>query len=135
VFFFEGAPISWKTRLHTYVTTSTNHSEYCSAAAAAREAKFFEKVAVELGFSHYVQPIDMFSDSKGAIAMAYNPVMRAASKHVDLADHYAREMQERGTITISYVGTRDMVADILTKPLGTADFARHAAVLVHKLSN
>ena len=65
--------------------------------------------------------------------MTYNPVQRAASKHVDLADHYAREQQERGTITITYVSTYDMIADILTKPLGTQSFQRHAAKLVHQV--
>ena len=134
LFLFSGCPISWNTKLHTYITTSTNHSEYCAAAKAAREAKLLEKVMLETGFGRYVKPIDLFSDSKGAIAMAYNPVQRAASKHVDLADHYAREQQERGTITISYVSTRDMTADIFTKPLARSDFTRHAARLVHTVT-
>ena len=119
--------------MHSVITTSTNHSEYCAAAKAAREAKYLEKVAVETGFGRFVKPIDLFSDSKGSIAMNYNPVMRAASKHVDLADHYALEQQERGTITITYVSTRDMIADALTKPLGATDFNRHAAELVRKI--
>ena len=133
VFFLSGCPISWHTKLHTVITTSTNHSEYCAAAKAAREAKWWEKVATEAGFGRFVQPIDLFSDSKGAIAMTYNPVQRAASKHVDLADHYAREQQERGTITITYVPTKDMIADALTKPLAFADFTRHAHKLVHAI--
>jgi hypothetical protein len=133
VFFFFNCVISWHTKLHTLITTSTNHSEYCAAAKAAREAKWWEKVLTEIGFGRYVKPIDLFSDSKGAIAMTYNPVQRAASKHVDLADHYVREQQELGTITISYVNTKDMVADILTKPLGAPDFARHAAKLVQEV--
>jgi hypothetical protein len=133
LFLFSGCPISWNTKLHTFITTSTNHSEYCAAAKAAREAKLLEKVMLEIGFGRYVKPIDLFSDSKGAIAMTYNPVQRAASKHVDLADHYAREQQERGTITISYVNTRDMTADVLTKPLGRSDFVRHAAKLISEV--
>jgi hypothetical protein len=88
-----------------------------------------------MGMTHFVQPIDLFSDSKGAIAMTYNPVHRAASKHIDLADHYAREQQERGTITITYVNTRDMIADILTKALAAPDFHRHAEKLVQPLSD
>ena len=56
-------------------------------------------------------PIDLFSDSKGCIAMTYNSVQRSVSKHVDLTDHYAREQQERGTITITFVSTKDMIAD------------------------
>ncbi len=62
--------------------------------------------------------------------MSYNPVARTASKHIDLADHYAREQQEAGTITITYVSTKDMIADVLTKPLAQADFARHTKKLV-----
>jgi hypothetical protein len=133
LFFFFGSPLSWQTKLHSFVTTSTNHSEYCAAAKAAREAKWWETTMTAIGFGRFVGPIDLFSDSKGAIAMTYNPVQRAASKHVDLADHYAREQQERGTITISHVGTKDMRADILTKPLPLVDFARHAAFLVHRV--
>ena len=130
VFYLAGSPISWHTKLHTVLTTSTNHSEYCAAAKAAREAKWWDKLTTETGFGRFVRPIDLFSDSKGAIAMTYNPVQRAASKHVDLADHYAREQQEHGTITISYVPTKDMIADTLTKPLAFADFDRHAKKLV-----
>jgi histone deacetylase 1/2 len=133
-FFFENCPISWHSKLHSYITTSTNHSEYCAAAKAAKEAKKWEKYMTERGLTQFVRPIDLFSDSKGCIAMTYNPVQRSASKHVDLADHYAREQQERGTITITFVGTKDMIADVLTKHLPYADFKRHAAKLVHPIN-
>ena len=128
-FFLGGCPISWNTKLHTYVTTSTNHSEYCAAAKAAREAVWLQNVVLALGFPHLVQPINLYSDSKGAIGMVYNPVLRSASKHVDLADHYAREQQDRGVITITWIDTLRMIADILTKSLGKALFATHAAHL------
>ena len=62
--------------------------------------------------------------------MTYNPVKREASKHVDLADHYAREQVERGTITISYIPTKEMTADLLTKALPKASFDYHSKQLV-----
>ena len=129
-FYFERCIISWHTKLHTVITTSTNHSEFCAAAKAAKEAKWLTKMMVELGFSQFVKPIDLFSDSKGAIAMAYNPVFRAASKHIALADHYAREQQQAGVITISHLSTHDMIADILTKPLPRESFARFASEMI-----
>ena len=131
IFFFEGCPVSWHTKLHSFITTSTNHSEYCAAAKAAKESKWWETVMTELGFTEHIRPIDLFSDSKGCIAMTYNTVQRTASKHIDLADHYAREMQERGTISISYVDTTNMTADLLTKSLPAAAFARHSSKLIH----
>jgi hypothetical protein len=123
-FFFEGCIISWNSKLYTFVTTSTNHSEYCAAAKAAREAKLLEKIFLFLGFDAAVKPIDLFSDSQGCIAMTYNPVHRNASKHVDLADHYAREQVERKTITITYVSTKDMIADLLTKALPKLQYSK-----------
>jgi hypothetical protein len=130
VFYFEGSIVSWNTKLHTYITTSTNHSEYCAAAKAAREAKWLEKLYKDVCFPAAVSPIALFSDSQGAIAMNYNPVNRSASKHVDLADHYAREQVERGTITITYVPTGDMIADTLTKALAKAPFEKFRDHLV-----
>lgn len=134
IFYLEGCPITWKSKLHSFITTSTNHSEYCSAAKASREAKYLDLLFCEMGFGNLVKPIDLFSDSKGAIAMTYNPVHRSASKHVDLADHYTRELQKLGIITVSYVSTRDMIADILTKPLGKILFARLVSYLVGRVS-
>ena len=133
VFFYEGCPISWHSKLHTYVTTSTNHSEYCAAAKAAREAKWLEKIYCHIKFEDAVKPIALFSDSQGAIAMNYNPVQRNTSKHVDLADHYAREQVERGTITINYVPTDKMIADIGTKALAKGPFSELAKHIVSKL--
>jgi hypothetical protein len=130
VMFFESCPLSWNSKLHSFVTTSTNHSEYCAAAKAAKEAKWFDKLFKEIGFSYYVFPINLFSDSQGAIGMVYNPILRSASKHVDLADHYAREQQELGIIAVAYVNTKLMIADLLTKALALIDFSRHADKLV-----
>ena len=45
--------------------------------------------------------------------MTYNPVQRSASKHIDLADHYAREQQELGVITISYVSTKGLWTQLI----------------------
>ena len=33
-----------------------------------------------------IKPIDVYSDSQGAIAMTYNPVNRSTTKHIALAD-------------------------------------------------
>jgi hypothetical protein len=135
VFFFAGCPISWQSKLHTFVTTSTNHSEYCAASKAAREAKWLETMWQQIGFGQFVSPVNLYSDSQGAIAMAYNPVQRSTTKHVDPADHYVREQQERGTVVISYVTTKDiMIADALTKALPSEGFNRHTSKLISQVA-
>ena len=117
VFFYCNALISWHSKLHSYVTTSTNHTEYVCSAKAAREARYLQKIFHGIGLQSAVSPIDLYCDNSGAVAMNLNPVKHDASKHVDIADHYARELVERGLITMTLVGTKDMLADFLTKQL------------------
>jgi len=124
LFFYEGCVISWSTKLHSYVTTSSNHSEYVCSAKAAREATWLDKIFTALRLPEAVHPIDLFSDSTGAISMNYNPVHHEANKHVALADHYAREQVEQGIITVTHVSTQNMLADALTKALCHAKFAK-----------
>jgi hypothetical protein len=122
VFFFEGCPIAWKSKVHTFITTSTNHSEYVASAKAAKEATWLYNIAAVFGLPK--EPVALFSDSQGAIAMAYNPVNHTANKHIDLADHYTREQVERRIITITYMPTKQMVADVLTKAKSAPEFLR-----------
>ena len=124
VFFYSGCLISWRSKLHSYVTLSTNNSEYCASAKAAREAKWLWKIFRFLKLAPDVSPIALFGDSTGSIAMNYNPVQHDANKHCDIADHYARESVEAGIITITYVNTKLNLSDALTKALSTADFER-----------
>ena len=128
IFFYSGCAISWQSKLHTFITTSTNDSEYCAAAKAGKEAKWLHQIYCWL--TGITTPIDMFSDSTGAIALCANPVGRARHKHVDLADHYARELYAAGTITISFVPTDEMIADIFTKALPEAKFKKFAKVIM-----
>ena len=74
--------------------------------------------------------IDLFSDSKGVVAVAANSVLAAATKHLDIADFYVRELVERGIVTVSYVKTEFMVADVLTKPLARIKFFNFIGIIM-----
>ena len=135
VFFYSGCAISWKTKLHSFVTTSTNHSELVASAMAAREAKYIWSVLGALGkpgnadlFTH--RALDLFSDSMGVVAVAANDVLSSATKHVDIADFYVRELVQSGIVTVSYIKTTYMLADVLTKALGPEKFFHFIGILM-----
>ena len=133
VFYYCNCAISWHTKLLPTVTTSTNHSEYVTGAKAAKEARWLHNFAEEVHMNKIIKPIDIYSDSQGAIAMTYNPVHRSTTKHIALADHYVREQQEEGIISVSYVDTQSMIADAFTKPLAETSFLRHRQFLVGEI--
>ena len=74
--------------------------------------------------------VDLFSDSMGVVAVAANPVLSAATKHLDIADFYVRELVQRGIVTVSYIRTVYMLADVLTKPLGPGKFFNFIGIIM-----
>ncbi len=67
--------------------------------------------------------------NQGAMSMTQNPAYHDRSKHIDIRYHFIRERIKDGTIHTEHVATEDMVADIMTKPLGRNKQIQFANVL------
>ena len=64
----------------------------------------------------------LFGDNQGALALAHRELVNTLSKHITRKYHWIRENREGGGFTMAYVRTRDMLADIMTKPLPKEKF-------------
>ena len=143
VFFYRGAVVSWKTRLYSFVTTSTNHSELVASAMAAREAKFLLLVFNTLGLCDNSRPanllasagagVDLFTDSMGVVAIARSSALSSATRHIEVADFYVREHVSRNIVPVSHVPSGEMLADVLTKALPSPKFGAMVNYLVSRL--
>ena len=69
VFFFSGAIVSWFSKLHTLVTTSTNHSEYVAFALGAKEAQWMIYLFSELESEVKHEPVPLYVDNSGVISL------------------------------------------------------------------
>jgi hypothetical protein len=132
IFFYDSAPISWYSKLHSFVTTSTNHSEYAALALGAKEAQWlallFQEIDPKPTKAH--TPVPIYGDSSGVIALVFNPVEHQANKHIRVADHYARELTKEGVIAPHRIPSELNKADPFTKPLQSTSFKRAAGWLV-----
>jgi hypothetical protein len=63
-------------------------------------------------------------DSTSAISVAKNPVLHSRTKHIEVRYHFLRDDVEKGNIDLIHVPTEKQHANILTKPLDQATFAR-----------
>jgi hypothetical protein len=63
-------------------------------------------------------------DSTSAISVAKNPVLHSRTKHIEVMYHFLRDNVEMGNIDLIHVPTEKQLADILTKTLDQATFAR-----------
>ena len=69
-----------------------------------------------------LNPTILQSDNMGAIHLTSKSVFHGRTKHVEIQYHWIREIVDQGKVVIKHCPTADMVADLLTKPLGKAQF-------------
>ena len=116
-----GTATAWQSKLQPTVAASTTEAEYMAAASAAREMLWQRKLMSDFGVLGDRATI-LLGDNQGAQALIRNPLHSQQSKHIDVLYHFVRERVALGELEVRYVPTAEMVADILTKPLGPAKF-------------
>jgi len=109
---YGSAIISWYSKHNTYVTTSTNHSEYAALAVAAKEGEWL--LALTEHLEPVAGPLPIYVDNSGIVAMTLNPVDHQANKNIRVTCHYVRELVANKVIIPIRVPTEDNIADILT---------------------
>jgi hypothetical protein len=67
----------------------------------------------------------MYEDNQSAIKLVKTGESRNRTKHVDVKYHFATDLVKKKIIIIQYCPTDEMIADILTKPLGTVKLKKH----------
>jgi hypothetical protein len=85
-------------------------------AAATQESLFLTQLLHDIDKNCQYEPVTIFEDNQGAIALVENPVHHQRSKHIDIKYHFIRNECNRGKIDVVYLPSEDMIADILTKP-------------------
>jgi hypothetical protein len=75
-------------------------------------------------FGEKCSHLPLMCDSTSAISVAKNPVLHSRTKHIEVRYHFLRDNVWKGNIDLTHVPTEKQLADILTKPLDQATFAR-----------
>ncbi|GJP37236.1 hypothetical protein CLOM_g21667 [Closterium sp. NIES-68] len=95
---------------------SSVESEYMAMFHAAKEIIWLRRLLKEIGHEQTCAT-PLFSDSKGAIAMARNAVLHGLNKHMRIKWHWLRKEVKQGTLDPIYVKTQQQPADFLIKQL------------------
>lgn len=112
----KGPLISWKSRKQSTVALSSCEAEYIALAAAVQESLYLRQLLCDIGHKDQDEPVLIFEDNQGTIALAGNPVNRQRSKHIDIRYHFIRSELSKGKVMLKYCPTADMLADVMTKP-------------------
>ncbi|KAK4691687.1 hypothetical protein P7C70_g9295, partial [Phenoliferia sp. Uapishka_3] len=116
VFTMCGAAIDWLSRLQKSVACSTVEAEYMSLSLCARNAVWLRNLLAELGFPQD-GPTLLRGDNEGSLTLAVHPSQHQRTKHIDIHYHNTRNLITDKIIVLRWIPTREMIADMLTKPM------------------
>jgi hypothetical protein len=132
VFTLDGTAVSWCSIKQKSVSRSSTESEYIALAGAASECVWLRRllgnianICFQRGSTAKLPTAKLLCDNTAAISLAHNSEFHFKTKHIDISYHFTRELIAAEELSVSYVSTLDMTADILTKALASVKHNKH----------
>ena len=114
-----GAAISWSSQTQSVVALSTTEAEYYALCEATKEALHVQKLLAELKQQSTTECTIIFEDNNACVSWSKTEGLdHNRTKHIDIRYHMIRDNVKKQRVHIEYLPTQEMVADIMTKPLG-----------------
>lgn len=124
IFTLYGGAISWNCKRQPTVALSSTEAEYMSAVSAIQEAIWLRSLYKEM-FKDDLYGIPLYVDNRGAIHLILNNVVSGRTKHIQIKIEFIKESVKNGEITIKYMPTSQMPADIMTKAVPGNNIMKH----------
>jgi len=115
VFKMPNGVVAWSLKKQPVVSLSTTEAEFISAAACAAHSIWMRRVLENLGVKQ--EKCIILCDNSSTIKLSKNLVMHGKSKHIHVRFHFLRELANQGEVELIHCGTKDQLADIMTKAL------------------
>ena len=126
VFMFAGGAISWKSAKQSVIATSTMEAEFVACFEATIHALWLRNFAKGLGIINDIdRPLKIYCDNSAAVFFSKNDRYSRGAKHMDLKFLAVKDEVKKATIIIEHIGTKEMIADPLTKGLPPKVFIGH----------
>ncbi|MBW0578631.1 hypothetical protein O181_118346 [Austropuccinia psidii MF-1] len=102
--------------IHSVVAQSTTEAEFISMNLCVKQLRCMTYLLTDLG-KEDTKPA-VCNDNLGAVTISNQASLNANTKHIKIRYQYVRDMVVKKLIELRQVGTSDMIADVLTKPMG-----------------
>ncbi|BES98092.1 Hydra magnipapillata [Nesidiocoris tenuis] len=117
VFKMSGAAISWECRKQKCIALSSTEAEYVAISESCKEGIYLKSFLSEIKKDVGVEKLIVFNDNQSSHKIAKNPEFSRRSKHIDVKYHHVRNLINEKQLSLVYLPTSEMCADICTKPL------------------
>ena len=69
-------------------------------------------------------PTTILCDNTAMKAISEDPLLHSCVKHIDIKYHFLRDQIQSNNLQISYINTKDNIANMFTKDLDTKQFTK-----------
>ena len=119
--FVGGNLVTWRSKKQNVVARSSVEAEFKVVAHGVCEIMWIRRLPEELKMTGS-SLMKMYCDNKAAISVAHNPVLKDSTKHVEVDKHFIKEKIDNGLVCMTYIPTKEQVADVFTKGLHKRQF-------------
>ena len=109
--------IEWMSRLQDIIASSSTYAEYIALHTGLNAIIHWTEF-VDLVKLCNQRPVTVMEDNQQCIRWAETDMINVRNRAVEVKYHRLRHYYKTGWFKIVYTPTANMVADILTKPLG-----------------
>eukprot|EP00253_Pinus_taeda_P029064 PITA_29064 len=115
-FYLGSCLVSRLSKKQSLISLSTTEAKYVTAADCCTQVLWMKKTLQVLQVK-FDEPIPIFCHNTSAISISKNLVMHSKTKHILIKYHFVREQVAEKNMKLEYVGTKEQIANIFTKPL------------------
>ena len=121
------SPICWSSRKQNCVSMSTMESELIALSSGCQDSLWARNLLRELIPKRTIS-IKMMCDNLPTVLQAQNLSNKPIVRHIDLRYHFARNLVDKGIISVDFVPGKQNPADLFTKSLGPSTLISSAAL-------
>jgi hypothetical protein len=108
--------VSWISKKKSPIYLSTDDAKYIAATTCCTHVLWMKITLIDIQVE-YDDPIPIYCDNTSAISISKNLVMHSKMKDIPIKYNFLWEQVVEKNIRVEYVGKKEHVVDIFTKPL------------------
>jgi hypothetical protein len=108
--------VTWLSKKQSSISLYIGDAEYIETTTCCTQVLWIKQTLRDIQVE-YDDPIPIYCDNTSVICISKNTVMHSKTKKIPIKYHFLREQVAKNNIRVEYVGTKEQVANIFTKPL------------------
>lgn len=121
------SPVCWSSRKQNCVSMSTMESELIALSSGCQDSLWARNLLREL-IPGKTLSVKILCDNLPTVLQTQNLSNKPIVRHIDLRYHFARDLVDKGIISVDFVPGKQNPADLFTKSLGPSTLASTTAL-------